>query len=255
MLAGDNVKIPIDTLIAGVYNVDCPKKLSRKYTKIGEYFAYRSPDVLPGRVLTRINPGSNVPWYSTDYAYECVARGYSLYTQTYGCVRMLSDNMRRALINNGFTHLYSYGKDINNTPADIPESLDPCINTILSTALQRSVNFREHKFFVGNEPQSFFYDFFISPDNGLIIVDHVSEYKEGLTSNFTTGRTEEHLFKLASAPVRFMSAAIVFTNKIAYKMSNTVGELKSKEKQYKLVQYIKKFARAVEDATGLYVLS
>ena len=89
-------------------------------------------------------------------------------------------------------------------------------------------------FYEGNLPQTFFYDLFISPDNGLIIVDHVSEYKDGLVSNFNTGRTDDRQFKLNSEPIRFMSMAIVFTNKIAYKMSNSVGELKSKEKQYKL---------------------
>lgn len=163
-----------------------------------------------------------------------MAQGYVHYTSTYGCVRTLSNNIRRDLLNKGFTHLYSYGKDINNNSADIPESLDSCINTILSTALQRPVNFREHMFYEGNLPQTFFYDLFISPDNGLIIVDHVSEYKDGLVSNFNTGRTDDRQFKLNSEPIRFMSMAIVFTNKIAYKMSNSVGELKSKEKQYKL---------------------
>ena len=58
VLVADNVKIPIDTLMAGVYNIECPKKLKRQCTKLGEYFVYRSPDIVPDRVLARINPNS-----------------------------------------------------------------------------------------------------------------------------------------------------------------------------------------------------
>lgn len=65
----------------------------------------------------------------------------------------------------------------------------------------------------------------VSPDNGLIVVDHVSYYEKPIDNYTYPGGA----FILTEPPMRYMDSAVVFTNLIVYKIGSDDNDVESQK--------------------------
>lgn len=159
---------------------------------------------------------------------------------------------RVELHNQGFIRVSSsyvyknYVKNFKIDPSDIKTELDECINAIIEHAIGKPYNYRDHLFQTAENrtDDKVFYSLWISPDNGVIIVDHISMYDRPPTHSWMAS------YDVYRVPVRYMGPAVVFTNLVAYKQTahdkDDVREMKASQAKFKFMNRIADICTGIE---------
>lgn len=234
-----NVKIPCDTLLSVVYNVKFPQVLD-KPIEIDTYPAWvtKNYDTLPNKYLTSIlaprRLGFNLPPEENTGPYY---RGRDI-------IIGLSASCENALKVAKFKLI----SNMNPEPEDLNDDVVECVNSIISHVAGISYEHNKVAFTynelcngVQNLNSNIFYKMWVSPDNGLIVVDHVSYYKNSVYKLNDCNR-----FYIFTPPTVYMGPAVVFTNLIVYKKNLQDKDIESEKKHVDFVFRMSDICKAIE---------
>lgn len=178
ILCAYNTQIPIDVLLASVYKV---KSIKAQKTPIDidgfPAWVSLNYESFPAKYDRHIKNFTKPPLKEID-------SGCPFHDNSHIVIAGLPAKYRVELHNQGFirvssTYAYkNYVKNFKIDPSDIKSELDDCINAIIEHAIGKPYNYRDHLFqkMEDRTDDKVFYSLWISPDNGLIIVDHISMY-------------------------------------------------------------------------------
>lgn len=233
-----NVKIPCDTLLSVVYNVKFPYVLA-KPIEIDTYPAWvtKNYDTFPNKYLSSILAPRRFGW---DPLPEEETGPYG---RGQDVIIGLSTSCEKALKFAKFqliSNMNPYCVDLND---DVVECVDSIISHVAGISYEHNkvaFTYNELCNNVENLNSNVFYRMWLSPDNGLIVVDHVSYYKNSVY------RTQQNKFSISKPPTAYMGPAVVFTNLIMYKNSIKDKDIESKKKYADFVFRMTEICKAIE---------
>lgn len=266
-LAYRNLEIPVKALFRVLYNIDAPVGCSVK-SKIGNYPAWFNihedrPNVPKSisKCLFKISLGKrdmNYEWnkpVEATSSYTCTSQEYANLTGKY-TISLFDAGFK--LVSNMQQETNRFGKtDLYLPENELDYDLAKCINAILEYVVRKPCNVKDNIFgknqIVDDQFNQLFYRIFVSPDKGILVIDHITYYNDPKTLSYNRYTDVPHI-NITQSPKFLCMPMVVFTNSIGYIIQDTVKGFEKQSKDFERKKREMNFIKELETYNGVTVL-
>lgn len=266
-MATRNLEIPLDQILAGAFKLKLSNVMSQKLT-FGKYMGWCHPknkkpvkdkinDTCRNTIENILNNGIPSDTWGRNTAKESTCL---INTIPSHIIHNFNAATIKDITSAGFKFICNsmpsggYNQAITDVclmdASEIDERVCQCINETIKYVTGHDYDFRDTLFAketvkkpVNKQIPKLFYKIWVSPDNGLIIIDHISEYdaKDVKRNQWHSGEYDIYNF-----PKSIMIGAVIFTNIKGYVLHYDKKESKQQLYQVEIQKKELKFINALE---------
>lgn len=135
----------------------------------------------------------------------------------------------------------------------LPKRVIRTINEIISAVILEPYDIMKSAYSnsAGSGDRRVFYKIFVSPDNGVLFIDHISKYKDPLIR----ARFNSTKFIVTEPAQYYFNCGIAYTKAVGYKFKTGKNELAAQSDEFNHTELIKKYIKAVEQGTYIACLN
>lgn len=243
-----NMDMDITALFASLFNIECPLK---NFTPI---------KVIPGILgYCRENNWNICNYTGVNRHNECYENDAFMFSHWqpsredihYWGFKLIQNMKHHKWGFISSSSLKSFASDDDSKYAadvqTLPNSVINTINTVISFVTGEPFNIVQNAF---KDNGRVFYSIALSPDMGVMVIDHISCYDTQLKNRPYTTQ-----YRVYSKPEKFLGPCIIFTGKVGYKMGKEQNELQADHEQFKFQQKITDFILGIENSCNMSVFS